>query len=199
MFAKAEGPTSLRHDIVWALSFSIEPVAIETGSGKHLCEAGMAAVWTGGKGEVVVVIRQQDPAAVARYAFTEPILSSDDLNLAIDNALGFVTEMGFFPDPPSFRDLPDDLQHERLERWNKIRKIRKAQKRGAKAVDLDPPTRDVVLDHVVEAPDASKAAEASDPAKSAEGGKSVLGRIPLVRREGGPAGLDALGRLLSFF
>jgi hypothetical protein len=202
MFAKAEGATSLRPDLVWALSLSIEPVEIETGSGRRPCEAGVAAVWTGTKGEVVVVIRQADPPAVARYAFTEPILSTDDLDLAVENALGFLQEMGFFPDPPGFRDLPSELQHDRLERWNKMRKVRKGSKRGPKASEAEPPTRDVVLDHVAEAPpqaDAPAPAEAREASPAAERGRSVLGRIAVVRREGAPASLDALGRLLSFF
>jgi hypothetical protein len=104
--------------------------------------------------------------------------------------------MGFYPDPPGFKDLPSELQHERLERWNKIRKVRKPSRRGGRA-EPEPPTRDVVLDQVVEAA-AAAAASAPSSAAATEQGKSVLGRIPLVRREGA-TGLDPLGRLLSFF
>ncbi len=194
MFAKSDGPTSLRLDLVWALAFSIQPVAVETSSGRRPCEAGMAAVWTGAKGEVVVVIRQLTPAAVARYAFTEPIDSVEDLDLAVESALGFVGEMGFFPDQADFRSLPAEFQRERLERWDRIRKVRKSR-RGTKT-EPEPPTQGQPLDGASAAPAPE---ETRERARGGDPARSVLGRIPLVRRDSGGKGLDPLGRLLSFF
>jgi len=197
MFAKSDGPTSLRPDLVWALAFSLEPVEIDTSAGRRTCEAAMAAIWTGAKGEVVVVIRQVEPAAVARYRFTEPITSVEDLDLAVDNALGFVAQMGFLPDQTDFRSLPGPERKERLERWNWIRKVRRSRgSKGRAPLEPEPATQGTLSD-ASQAP--TPAPEMREPAPQAEPGKNVLGRIPLVRREGAARGLDALGRLLSFF
>ena len=154
MFAKSDGPTSLRPDLVWALAFSLEPVEIDTSAGRRTCEAAMAAIWTGAKGEVVVVIRQVEPAAVARYRFTEPITSVEDLDLAVDNALGFVAQMGFLPDQTDFRSLPGPERKERLERWNWIRKVRRS--RGSKGRSISR-SAGVVTDLVLEAKNAPNA------------------------------------------
>jgi hypothetical protein len=255
MFARSDGPTALRPELVWALAFSAEPVVIDTSSGRSRCEAGIAAIWTGSKGEVVVVIRQIEPAAVARYRFTEPLLSEEAIHEAVETALGFVSSLGFSPDTADFRTLPEASRRARLERWDGMRKVRSKRHASRRARKPEPPevradepepdpTAEVLpvptgvgpddlpagvelwegveIPEAVElpepegAPDALatapleaaeadpvaaaadvEAPEAASPA--AEPPKSVLGRIPLVRREGASRAVDALGRLLSFF
>jgi hypothetical protein len=200
MFAKSDGPTALRPDLVRALAFSMEPVEIETSAGRSRCEAGMAAIWTGSKGEVVVVIRQIEPPAVARYRFTEPIVSPEDVDQAVDAALGFVTSMGFQPDAAEFGTLSEEAKRSRLSRWDGIRKVRKPKGgRGAPPADpLDVRAAEPAPEPLFEEAPAPPAQgpEASSPG---EPGRNVLGRIPLVRRDGSGRGVDPLGRLLSFF
>jgi hypothetical protein len=193
MFAKSDGPTSLRSDLVWALSFSMEPIELETSAGPRACQAALAAIWTGAKGECVVVIRQLDPPAVARYRFTEEITSVEDVDYAVDAALGFVTSMGFMLDASEFRSLPSEMKGDRLDRWDAIRKVRKEKRPGSRRQ-----AKAEVEDEDTPKPAPPPAPEAAS-GNVTDSGKAVLARIPLVRREGSSRGLDSLGRLLSFF
>jgi hypothetical protein len=202
MFSKLDGPTSLRAELVRGLAFSLADVEQEGPDGMHLSRAGVAGIWNGDKGVVVVILRQLEPAAVTRYRFAEPITSEADLDHAMEAGIGFALSLGFLMDDPDFRRLGELERSLRIARWDEMRKVR-ASKR-AKAAQREEPAEALPEIPEIELPAPAPlaatpsppvAAEPVSPAPSAgDAGKAVLARIALSAR-----GLDPLGRLLSFF
>lgn len=195
MFSPMDGPTSLRQDMVWALAFSLRDSMVETTEGEGLAKAGMAAMWNGRKGEVVVLIRRIDPPAVARYRCTEPITTTADLETAIDAALGFAETLGFMLDNAAFRDLTETEQGARLAAWDGLRRVKRKSRSSGEAPEHKPAPREAGRE-----PAPPPAETDLSNGDTAQDGQAVLGKIALVRK-GGAAGrsIDPLGRLLSFF
>jgi hypothetical protein len=194
MFSPMDGPTSLRQDMVWALAFSLRDSIVETTEGEGLAKAGMAAMWNGRKGEVVVLIRRIDPPAVARYRCTEPITTTADLETAIDAALGFAETLGFMLDNAAFRDLTETEQRDRLATWDGLRRVKRKSRSSRETPEKKPAPGGMAREP---APPPEMDFSNGD---SMQDGQAVLGKIALVRK-GGAAGrsIDPLGRLLSFF
>jgi hypothetical protein len=194
MFSPMDGPTSLRQDMVWALAFSLLDSIVETTDGEGLAKAGMAAMWNGRKGEVVVLIRRIDPPAVARYRCSDPITCTADLETAIDSALGFAETLGFMLDNAAFRDLTEREQLDRLATWDGLRRV-KRKSRSSGGTSKKAPEEQAAREK------ASPLVEMDLPnGDTTPESQAVLGKIALVRK-GGAAGrsIDPLGRLLSFF
>ena len=57
MFAQGDGPTALRADLIRALAFSLQDVEVDMGRGPERARAGLAGVWNGRKGQVVILVR----------------------------------------------------------------------------------------------------------------------------------------------
>jgi hypothetical protein len=203
MFSPMDGPTSLRQDMVWALAFSLRDSVVETTEGEGLAKAGMAAMWNGRKGEVVVLIRRIDPPAVARYRCTDPISSTSDLETAIDAALGFAETLGFMLDNAAFRELTEQEQRDRLETWDALRRVKRKSRSSDGSSRKQPESEAAPM---VPPPTTSSETAPSRTAQDTPGGdevqegQAVLGKIALVRKGGaGARSIDPLGRLLSFF
>lgn len=155
MFEKAEGPTSLRLDLVWALAFSLRDELIELDGERFEARAGMAAMWNGVKGQVVVLVRRLEPPAVERYRSTEAIGSCERLFAVVDAGHRFAESLGFKLDIAEFRSLPEAEQKLRVRSWNQLRKVR---------------------------PPAEAGGPGAGPGRRR---KSVLGKISLVRKGNG--------------
>jgi hypothetical protein len=196
MFSQLDGPTALGLDLVSALSLSVGEVEIQTQDGPHRARCGVAGVWNGAKGGVVIVVRQLEPAAITRYEFADPIDSSPGLDHAVDAAIGFATSLGFLMDAPEFRELGEAERRERLHAWDVLRKHKTGRSRREARESGGPPSKPRTR-----APDPDKRpkAQAAAPRRQAGGdsGRAVLGRIPLLRKD--DRRLGPWARLLSFF
>jgi len=228
MFAKSDGPTALRADLVRALAFS--EAKVERPGDAALVEsvAALAAVWNGRKGYVALLVRDVEPPRIDRYVTEGAITSEQALEAATEEGIAFAESLGFQLDSPGFAELSEDAREARLHRWNKLRKIRKPNAPVASLGD----TGELVLPELppiplgleispdelsVPAPppvpdlpeiETSAADVVADPPSDPDADTSlvqpearsaVLGRISLVRRGGADARRLELARLLAFF
>src|SRR5262245_9623371 len=122
MFAKSDGPTALRADLVRALSFS--EAKVERASDGEMVEsvAALASVWNGRKGYVALLVRDVEPPRIDRYVTEGAITSPEALAAATEEAIAFAESLGFMMDAPAFADLSDAERESRMQRWNKLRK-----------------------------------------------------------------------------
>ena len=131
----------------------------------------MVGTWNGKKGQVVVLVRHLRPVKVIRYVFAQPIVSTADLEYAVDSGFAFVEGMGFRLDSPDFAELSESEKRDRIASWNALRRMsRKAKKRSLKRSSASP----------------------------SESQKAELARIRLIRR-GAEGRLDPRTRLRTFF
>ncbi len=215
MFQESQGPTALRADIVRTLAFSVNDVEVDGASGAELSRAGLAAVWNGKRGYVAVLIRSLTRPVVRRFAFTDPLESLNELDLAIENGLGFAADLGFMMDAPVFSELPGSQQEERQKRWNWLRKPKAGEPpapnasssaAGGGLTQVIPQTEEQELEGVVEPDDLTMVdllpeAEQVEPVEPLiEPAKSnMLGRIALVRQDESRERPSLLARMLAFF
>jgi hypothetical protein len=218
MFSRTDGPTALRPDLVRALSFSIQELTLETEEGPRRALCGLAGVWNDSKGVVVLIVRHLSPPTTIRYAFAEPVNSEAELEQAIDSGIGYAESLGFLMDAPDFLELPEQSQQERLRVWNELRKVRRSGSRPepdhaaalrAMAAEGSEPS----LPAPVSAPSPGAPSGPAAPARtqpdlswvpsldvSSLDDRAVLGRIPLVQREGAePRSMSVEARLRAFF
>ncbi|MEE8557235.1 MAG: hypothetical protein V3T14_05055 [Myxococcota bacterium] len=215
MFARGEGPTALRQDLVRALSFSLEDVEVDLGRGPLQARAGLAGVWNRKKGLVVVLVRFVKDGQVERFSFTEPITRVAEVDSAVQGALVFVEGMGMLMGGTEFTTLDAKAQEAALNRWQELRAP------AAKAPSKKPAAKSqpkVEAPPKVEVPRASEPAATSSPAPRSTppeplaepdadsalvfGGStgSVLGRVRVVRKRVKQSGTsDGVGRILSSF
>lgn len=144
MFSKTDGPTALRADLLRALAFSAEPIERDAGGRSVTSMAALAGVWNGKKGHVAVLIRDLEPAAIERYVSDSALLTESMLDAAIEEGIAFAESLGFSLDATEFASLGQDARDERLERWNKLRKVPKAapapeQPSSSQSADLPVP------------------------------------------------------------
>jgi len=217
MFAKSDGPTALRADLVRALAFS--EAKVERPGDAALVEsvAALAAVWNGRKGYVALLVRDVEPPRIDRYVTEGAITSEQALEAATEEGIAFAESLGFQLDSPRFTELSEDAREARLHRWNKLRKIRKPNAPPASlgdtgelvlpelppippgleigpddlSVPAPPPVPDLVPEIEISAADVV-ADPPSDPDADTslvqpEARSAVLGRISLVRRGGADA------------
>lgn len=174
MFSENPGPTALRLDMIQALSFATEEVALPGADGVVRTLAALSGVWNGTKGYIAVLLRPLDTTAVRRFTYSHPLQSLEELWTAIDEAMAFVEGMGFRMDPPEFLSLPENVRRARLEAWDVLRK----PSSSSQARTLPP---------------ARRLARPSVDTGSSPGG-AVLGRVAVVR-----GGLATRARLLGQF
>jgi hypothetical protein len=164
MFARRDGPTALKAELIWALAFSQTDGEIETPQGKVRACAGLAAVWDGKLGQVLVLVRFVDYGHVDRFAFQRRISSEQELAEAVEAALHSAAGMGLPLDAPEFSSLEADARKRRLRRWNELR-TPGAPGEGFAVSRGSRPTADL------------------SPREKADGdGRAVLGRVAVVRR-----------------
>lgn len=216
MFSQTDGPTALRPDLVRAISFSIQELTLETEDGPRRALCGLAGVWNDSKGVVVLIVRHLSPPATLRYAFAQPIHSEEMLDQAIDDGIGYAESLGFLMDAPHFVELPERAQQERLRIWNELRKVRRSGSRSkpgraAATGDSGPtPGRGARNARSSEAPGASVGPGGGGRQPDVSWvpsldvptveDRAVLGRIPLVQREGAESRwMSAQARLRAFF
>jgi hypothetical protein len=226
MFAKSEGPTALRADLVRALSFSEAKVAREGVTDAVESVAALAAVWNGRKGYVAILVRDAEPARIERYVTEGAITTPEALAEATEEAIEFAESLGFAMDAPVFADLSEAERESRMQRWNKLRKLRKGSApasggdTGELAIPEPPPTPmpaglDIGLDDLsipapppipeIEMSEADVVDSPGDPEADTSlmaqpQGSAVLGRISLVRKGGADARRqEQIARLLAFF
>ncbi|MGH7290803.1 MAG: hypothetical protein ACREJT_06310, partial [Myxococcota bacterium] len=126
MFSKTDGPTALRADLVRSLSFSHDRIERLSGGASVGSVAALAGVWNGRKGHVALLIRDIEPAGLERYVGDAPITSEAGLDSAVEEGLAFAETLGFSMDAPEFTSLSSEARDERIYRWNKLRKLRRA-------------------------------------------------------------------------
>lgn len=223
MFTEADGATALRHDLVCALSFSLDVVELSGPGGLGRYCASLGAVWNGTKGYVAVLLRQLNEASLRRFEFDQALMTPEAVASAVDEGIAFVESMGFTMDHPEFRSLAPDEQNRRLEQWNDVRKIKRRIKHVLADGDVrtgDAPLEERPRKHAADAepepggeeafegwdieahetePDAAAAPVSGDDSETSERGKSVLGRLSLVRKKADDDKLDPIARLLSYF
>ncbi|HTO06049.1 MAG TPA: hypothetical protein VMR86_03250 [Myxococcota bacterium] len=217
MFSKSDGPTALRADLVRALSFSEAKVTRDDVSDAVESVAALAAVWNGRKGYVAILVRDVEPARIERYVTEGAITSTEALAAATEEAIAFAETLGFVMDAPVFSDLSEVERESRMQRWNKLRKLRKPAAADASAAGGDtaelaipeppavpmPAGLDIGPDELsIPAPppipeiEMSEADVVDSPGADPEAdtslmaqpqGSAVLGRISLVRRGGADA------------
>jgi len=125
MFAKSDGPTALRAELVRALAFSEAKVANDDGGDPVESVAALAAVWNGRKGYVALLVRSIEPPSLERYVTENAITTPDGLDAVTEEAIAFAESLGFAMDAPTFSDLSEVEREVRMQRWNKLRKLRK--------------------------------------------------------------------------
>jgi hypothetical protein len=125
MFAKSDGPTALRADLVRALAFSEAKVARAKDGELIESVAALASVWNGRKGYVALLVRDVEPPRIDRYVTENAITSVETLAAATEEAVDFAESLGFQMDPGDFADLSEAERDSRIQRWNKLRKLRK--------------------------------------------------------------------------
>lgn len=125
MFAKSDGPTALRADLVRALAFSEAKVAQPGDEILVESVAALAAVWNGRKGYVAILVRRESPPSLDRYVSESAITSAEALAVATEEAVAFAESLGFAMDAPAFGELTEVERDARMQRWNTLRKLRK--------------------------------------------------------------------------
>jgi hypothetical protein len=224
MFAKSEGPTALRAELVRALAFSDAKIE-RPGESPVESVAALAAVWNGRKGYVALLVRDVEPPRIERYVTENAITSTEALAEATEEGIAFAESLGFVLDAPEFSDLTEAERESRMYRWNKIRKLRKAQPPEVSGgdtgelvlpeppiapmpagLDIGPdelsvpapppvPELEISAADVLEAPADPEADTSLLPQ-----GSAVLGKISLVRKGSADARrLEQLARLIAFF
>jgi len=225
MFAKSEGPTALRAELVRALAFSEAKVERPGDDSPVESVAALAAVWNGRKGYVALLVRDVEPARIERYVTENAITSTEALAVATEEAIAFAESLGFAMDAPDFAGLTEAERESRMHRWNKLRKLRKpaaprvtGEDTAELAIPEPPPTPmpaglDIGLDELsvpapppipeIEVSSADVVETPADPEADTSllpQGSAVLGRISLVRKGSADARrLEQLARLLAFF
>lgn len=126
MFAKSDGPTALRAELVRALAFSEAKIERPGDDEPVESVAALAAVWNGRKGYVALLVRAVAPARLERYVTENAISSPEALAAATEEAIGFAESLGFTMDAATFAELSELERESRMQRWNKLRKLRKA-------------------------------------------------------------------------
>jgi len=127
MFAKSDGPTALRAELVRALAFS-EGKIVQPGNDAMIeSVAALAAVWNGRKGYVALLVRAVEPPGLERYVTENAITSPEALAAATEEAIAFAESLGFSMDAPTFAELSEVEREARMLRWNKLRKLRKPE------------------------------------------------------------------------
>lgn len=162
MFARRDGPTALRPELIRAMAFTHQDGEIETAHGKVLVRAAMAAVWDGRLGQVLMLIRFVAYGHVDRFACQKRITSERELTEAVGAALETAERMGLRLDDPEFDALDDDGRRERVSRWNDLRTPGSPQA-GFRVTPGQRPRADL-----------------SPPPKN--DGRAILGRVAVVRR-----------------
>jgi len=217
MFSKSEGPTALRADLVRALAFS--EAKLERDGESHAVEsvAALAAVWNGRKGYVAILVRDVEPPRVERYVTEGAITSIEALTAATEEAIAFAESLGFAMDAPAFADLSQAERESRMQRWNKLRKVRKPTADPAPAaagdsgeleipepppsvpmpagLDIGPDELSIPAPPPIPEIEMSEADVVDSPGNpdadtslmAQPQGSAVLGRISLVRRGGADA------------
>lgn len=227
MFARGEGPTALRPDLIRALAFSLEDAEVDLGRGPLQARAGLAGVWNGKKGLVVVLIRFVKDGQVERFSFAERITQTAEVDAAVQGALVFIEGMGMLMGGTEFTTLDAEAQEAALRRWQDLRapgaKVR-AKKPAARSLPKveAPPKVEVTpkleappaVELPPEVPKAPEPAATSSPPSSTrlaepdadpapafgESTGSVLGRVRVVRKRVKQSRTsDAVGRILSSF
>ncbi|MFI5314170.1 MAG: hypothetical protein ACHQ6T_00585 [Myxococcota bacterium] len=125
MFAKSEGPTALRAELVRALCFSEAKIEQPGGGDPVESVAALAAVWNGRKGYVALLVRDVAGSQIDRYVTENAITSREALSVATEEAIEFAESLGFAMDAPAFAELAEAERESRMLRWNKLRKLRK--------------------------------------------------------------------------
>jgi hypothetical protein len=125
MFAKSDGPTALRAELVRGLAFSEAKIESADGDSQVESVAALAAVWNGRKGYVALLVRAMEPPSLERYVTENVITSPDALGAATEEAIAFAESLGFTMDAPAFAELSEVERDSRMQRWNKLRKLRK--------------------------------------------------------------------------
>lgn len=185
MFTKGQGPTRLKVDLVWAIAFSLADAEVPTDDGSVVAAcAGMAALWNGRRGEVVVLIRHRESGEIDRYHWSEQLLELDDLNSAVDASQSFCESLGFLLDGSDFRGVEDEERRERLQRWEQLCKTASGRRAAGEAASRGRKAK------------RRSEEEADDESGDDDADRSVLARISLVRKE---HGVDPGGRLRLFF
>ena len=125
MFARTDGPTALRRDIVHALSIAAgeADVELEPGQPRVSAVAAVGGVWNGRNGYVAVLLRALDPPELHRFTFKDPLDSIEDLLAAVRGGIEFATEYGFAMGDAAFRSLSEAEQVHRMRVWDAIRKL----------------------------------------------------------------------------
>ena len=125
MFAKTDGPTALRADLVRALAFSDGKVEAPGDGAPVESVAALAAVWNGRKGYVALLVRVVEPPRLDRYVTENSITSPEALAVVTEEAIAFAESLGFAMDAHAFAELSEVEREARMQRWNKLRKLRK--------------------------------------------------------------------------
>ena len=125
MFAKSDGPTALRAELVRALAFSEGKIAQPGNDAIIESVAALAAVWNGRKGYVALLVRAVEPPSLERYVTENAITSPEALAAVTEEAIAFAESLGFSMDAPTFAELSEVEREARMQRWNKLRKLRK--------------------------------------------------------------------------
>ncbi len=170
MFRESEGPTALRAEFVCALSLSLNAVEVD-GEGPFC--AVVAGAWNGKSGTVTLLLRHMEEPKLRRFLFEGPLKNEAAVHSAVDEGISFCKSMGFSLDHPAFTDIGERRQKQRMAIWKSIRKL----KSGLRHLSSAGPKR----------------------AKPAVPGKTVLGRLALVRQQNGGRRVEPLARLLSYF
>jgi hypothetical protein len=192
MFARCDGPTALRPDLVRALALSLQDSEVDMGNGPVHARAGVAAVWNGKKGLVVILVRIVEEGKLERYAFSDPILSEQELDDVVETALGFTESMGLLMGGPEFQTLDPGARETALRKWNTLRKGEAPPPEKAKR-------KKVAKVRAVKAKPAPPPPE-SEAQTVVQEGRTVLGRVPVVRKRVDPQSpKEGLGRVLASF
>ncbi len=151
-------------------ALSLSLNAVEVDGEGPFC-ALIAGAWNGKSGTVALLLRHMKEPKLRRFLFGGPLESEAAVHSAVDEGISFCTSMGFSLDHPAFSDIGERQQKQRMAIWKSIRRVKSR------------------LRHLSSA--RPKRAEAS--------GKTVLGRLKLVRQKNGGQRLEPLARLLSYF
>lgn len=176
MFSRVDGPTALHEELIRALSLSLGEAEVQSEDGTGIARGGVAAVWNGRKGRVVLLVRYRKPDRLARWVLKDPIRSLPQLESAVEEGLGFLNRMGFLMDDPAFVKLEPAQQVARIRSWEELR-----------GVPVGPPPRAEQSGREASSEIAAAVAEELSGFEPAtQGGetslKPVLGRIRLVQR-----------------
>ncbi len=201
MFTLNDGPTAIRPEMTRALALSVADVEQSGGSRPETVRGGLAAVWNGRAGQVIVVVRFVERGVVDRYAWTERIRSESELDYAIREGIACAENLGLQMDDTEFLSLPPEKQKERIRLWNQLRKPGRSGV-SDRLASTGPPSRSkpsAAAPKVAPAPKRSKPAVGErSSAESSVASRAVLGRVAVVRRKGSGS-REAIGRILASY